>query len=258
MLAMIMPSTTQRAQRTEEGEFWCNGRRYAAPAAPTMAICLDGTAPEYLARALAEGAMPNLAAALADGGSLLSATAQVPTLTNVNNASIITGVSAAAHGISGNHYLAPDGQERQLTDPQAMRAETILAAAQRAGISVLAVSAKDKLRALLGAGGVPSISAERADEQSIGGLGGRTGEQLLGRPRPDIYDPALSAYAIDLTLAISKVLGTRLAYCSLTDYVQHTFAPVTRSPAPSTRTSTSVSAGHSPAAGGSAWSPTTA
>ena len=169
--------------------------------------------------------MPNLAAALAGGGRMLSAQAQLPTLTNVNNASIVTGVSAAVHGISGNHYLAPDGTERQLTDPGALRCETILAAAQSAGVAVLAVSAKEKLRGLLGAGGVPSISAERAGEQTMEGLGGASGAEVLGRPPPHIYDPELSAYAIDLTLSIAARLGTRLAYCSLTDFVQHKVAP---------------------------------
>jgi phosphonoacetate hydrolase len=205
--------------------FWCNGRRYAIPARPTIAICLDGAEREYLDLALADGAMPRLARALAHGGRLLSARAQVPTLTNVNNACIVTGVSAAVHGISGNHHLAEDGHERQLTDPAALRAQTILAAAARVGVPVLAVSAKDKLRALLGAGGVPSISAERAEAQTVDGLGGLTGEAVLGRARPHVYDPELSVYALDLTLALAERLGTRLAYCSLTDYVQHAVAP---------------------------------
>jgi len=220
-----MMAIMQSGQGVPDDEFWCNGRRYAVPDRRTIGICLDGTAREYLARALAEGVMPSLARALDDGGRLLSARAQVPTLTNVNNASIVTGVSAAVHGISGNHHLAPDGRERQLTDPEALRAETILAAARRAGFAVLAVSAKDKLRRLLGAGGVPSISAERADELTLDGLDGLAGQELLGRTRPDIYDPELSAYAIDLTLALAERLGTRLAYCSLTDYVQHKVPP---------------------------------
>jgi phosphonoacetate hydrolase len=56
--------------------------------------------PTYLEHALAAGLMPTLAAALRDGGQLLVGRAQVPTLTNVNNASIITGVSAVSHGIA--------------------------------------------------------------------------------------------------------------------------------------------------------------
>lgn len=224
MIPIKMVQNTQPSQaHIPAAGFWCNGRHYATPEHRTIAVCLDGTARDYLE--LARDEMPNLLGTLGVGGRLLSARAQLPTLTNVNNASIVTGVSAAVHGISGNHYLHPDGQERQLTEPTALRADTILAAAQRAGIPVLAVSAKEKLRGLLGAGGVPSISAERADEQTVEGLDGLTGEELVGRPRPGIYDPQLSAYALDLTCALAERLSTRLAFCSLTDFVQHKAAP---------------------------------
>ena len=206
--------------------FTANGRAYRVPERPTLAICIDGTAVAYLEDALEHDLMHALRGALARGGRLLEARAQVPTLTNVNNASIVTGVSAAVHGIGSNHYLAPDGTERQLTAASALRAETILAAAKRAGVPVLAVTAKDKLRNLLGAGGVPSISAEKAHEQTLDGLGGATGADVAG-PNPDIYDPVLSAYAIDLALALAERLGARLVYCSLTDYVQHKAAPGT-------------------------------
>jgi phosphonoacetate hydrolase len=202
--------------------FEVNGRAYRAPERPTLGVCIDGMAVEYLEDALGAGVMPRLKGALDRGGRLLSARAQVPTLTNVNNASIVTGVSAAVHGIAGNHYLAPDGQERQLTEASALRAETILAGAARAGVPALAVTAKDKLRDLLGAGGVPAISAEKAHEQTLDGV---LGTEAVGAPNPGIYDALLSAYAIDLALALAARLGARLVYCSLTDYVQHKAPP---------------------------------
>ena len=190
-----------------------------------MAICMDGTAPAYLEDALERDLMPRLEATLVAGGVLLRADAQVPTVTNANNATIVTGVSAAVHGIAGNHYLAADGSEVQLTDPAALRAETIPAAAQQAGVAVLVVTAKDKLTRLLGAGGVPAISAERAHEQTVPGLDGDTAAAALGVCNPDIYDPGLSAYALDLALHLAERLAARLVYCSLTDYVQHKAAP---------------------------------
>ena len=205
--------------------FSCNGRAYRVPSKPTIALCVDGSGPDYLTDALGRGLMPRLQTALRRGGRVLAARAQMPTLTNVNNASIVTGVSASYHGISGNHYLTPSGDEAQLTHADALRAKTILAAAQDAGVAVLAVTAKDKLRGLLGAGGVPAISAERAHELSLPGCDGQTGCELVGRRNPGIYDPALSAYTIDLSLAAARRLGARLVYCSLTDYVQHACAP---------------------------------
>ena len=48
--------------------------------------------------------------------------AQVPTFTNPNNVTIVTGVSAARNGIAGNHYRDERGDEVQVTDPSFLRA----------------------------------------------------------------------------------------------------------------------------------------
>jgi phosphonoacetate hydrolase len=47
----------------------------------------------------------------------------------------------------------------------------------------------------------------------------------LGARNPGIYDPGLSAYALDLALHLAERLAARLVYCSLTDFVQHKAAP---------------------------------
>jgi phosphonoacetate hydrolase len=92
---------------------------------------------------------------------------------------------------------------------------------QRAGGKVLAVTAKDKLRRLLGTGGVPSISAEKAHELALPELKVDDPCELVGRPNPGVYDWDLSAYAMELALAIHHVERRDLIYVSLTDYVQH-------------------------------------
>ena len=192
-----------------------------------LAICADGTDPAYLEDALPRGLMPRLREALDAGGTYAVGHAQVPTFTNPNNCSIACGVSAAVHGIAGNFHLGPDGRAVQLTDPADLRAPTIQAAARAAGVPVLCVTAKDKLRRLLASGDVPAVSAERAHEQTVPGLDGRSAAEALGRRNPDIYDPELSAYAIDLAVRLADLTGARLVYASLTDYVQHAAAPGT-------------------------------
>ena len=203
--------------------FGANGRLYHAPARPVLGVCADGWDPEYVDDALERGLMPRVAEALADGGSYALARAQVPTFTNPNNVAIVTGVCAARNGIAGNHYRAADGHEVQLTDASFLRATTIHAEALEAGVPVLCVTAKDKLRALLAAGGVPAFSAECAHEQAL--EDGTPVTALLERPNPSIYDWRLSPYAIDLSLALAARLQARLVYVSLTDFVQHTAAP---------------------------------
>ena len=139
-----------------------NGRSYRLPAQPTVVLTIDGGDPRYLDDALGRGLMPALGGLLVGGGAYARGRGHMPSLTNPNNLSIVTGVAPNTHGVPGNHYLDPSGAEVQLSDPAFLRARTIHAAVHNAGARVLMVTAKDKLRGLLGSGNVPSISAERA------------------------------------------------------------------------------------------------
>ena len=203
--------------------FEANERRYAAPRAPVLAICADGWDPAYVDDALERDLMPRLREALDGGGIYRVGRAQVPTFTNPNNVAIVTGVSAAANGIAGNHYLDPAGNEVQVTDPSFLRATTIHAAALEAGVGVVCVTAKDKLRRLLSTGGVPAFSAESAHEQTL--PDGTRLIEAVGRSNPGIYDWELSPYTVELALALAPRLDASLVYASLTDYVQHSAAP---------------------------------
>jgi phosphonoacetate hydrolase len=203
-----------------------NGREYRVPGQPTVVFVIDGGDPRYLDDALGRGLMPSLEAMLAHGGAYAVGRSVMPSLTNPNNLSIVTGVAPSLHGVPGNHYLDPQTREEvQLTDPAFLRAETIHAALQHTGVRVLAVTAKDKLRRLLGSGGVPSVSAELAHALALPELGLDDLRALVGRPNPGIYDWDLSPYAMELALAIHRRIGLDLIYVSLTDYVQHKQPP---------------------------------
>jgi phosphonoacetate hydrolase len=207
-----------------ESRFTVNGRSYRTPEQPVLAICADGWDPAYVDDVLTRGLMPRLAAALAGGGVYTQGRSQVPTFTNPNNVTIVTGVSAAENGIAGNHYRNADGSEVQVTDPSFLRADTIHAVARAAGIGVLCLTAKDKLRRLLATGGVPAFSAEKAHEQTL-----EDGTPIIAAaglgPNPDIYDWRLSPYTIDLAVRLAPRFGAKIVYASLTDFVQHAAAP---------------------------------
>ena len=90
-----------------------------------------------------------------EGGSAFRADCVIPSFTNPNNLSIVTGVPPSVHGICGNYFFDPDanggkGAEVMMNDPAYLRAGTILAAAAQRGDKVAVVTAKDKLRRLLG------------------------------------------------------------------------------------------------------------
>src|SRR5262245_56097216 len=211
------------------GPVLVNGRAYALPTRPTVVITVDGCGPDYLDDALARGLMPRLRAMLAAGGAYVRGRAQMPTFTNPNNLSIVTGAPPAVHGVPGNHYRDPAGDEVQLVDPAFLRAPSIHAEARRAGVAVLAVTTKDKLRRLLAHGGVPCLSAERAHEQALLEYGIADVCALAGRPNPGIFDWDCSHYALELGLAVHRHLrprgGLGLLYVSTTDFVQHKEGP---------------------------------
>ena len=117
-----------------------------------------------------------------------------------------------------------------MNEPRFLRVPTIFEAMERAGVRTLCVTAKDKLRAMLGAVRDPavrapiSLSAERAHEQTIPG-DARTIPEIIGRKNPSIYDWDCSHYAMEMGLALHARVGASLVYVSLTDYVQHKEAP---------------------------------
>ncbi|MBV8481087.1 MAG: alkaline phosphatase family protein [Actinobacteria bacterium] len=188
----------------------------------TAVVCLDGVDPRYVEDALERNIVPRLRE-LIEQGTYAIGRSQVPSFTNPNNLSIVTGAPPSVHGLPGNHYLDPDGNEVQLTDPSALRAPSILAALEPHDVSVLAVTTKDKLRRLLGTNGVPCVSAERAAELELAGYG--RAASFVDRPPPGIYDWDCSHYALELAFALAHALDVELLYVSLTDFVQHSAAP---------------------------------
>src|SRR6266699_1782922 len=136
--------------------FTVNGRAYHPPARPVVVICLDGSADEYLDAALARERMPNLRLLDVSGFRGLARGA-MPSFTNVNNASIVSGVPPSVHGIGGNFfYDSTTGTEVMMNSAAYLRAETIFPAAARSGRRVAVVTAKEKLRDIFGAGLIES------------------------------------------------------------------------------------------------------
>jgi phosphonoacetate hydrolase len=205
-----------------------NQRAYRLPARPTVVVCVDGCEPDYLAQAVAAGHMPWLKRTLAQGLAL-PVDAALPSFTNPNNLSIVTGVPPSVHGICGNYFLdRASGQAVMMNDPQWLRCPTILAEVSRAGLSVAVVTAKDKLRTLLGHGlqGI-CFSAECADAATLASHGIDHVLQMVGRPLPPVYSAELSEFVFAAGLCLMQTRRPDLMYLSTTDYVQHKHAPGT-------------------------------
>ena len=94
-----------------------NGRSYRLPTRPSVVVCVDGCEPDYIAQAVAGGHMPWMKRVLAEGAAVV-AECVMPSFTNPNNLSIVTGAPPAVHGICGNYlYDTESGAEVMMNDP---------------------------------------------------------------------------------------------------------------------------------------------
>lgn len=208
-----------------------NGRAYAWPQNPLVVICVDGSEPAYIEEAIEAGVMPYTKTMLANGADL-RANCVVPSFTNPNNLSIVTGRPPAVHGICGNYILDPDtGEEVMMNDSKYLRADTIFKAFHDAGGSVAVVTAKDKLRTLLGhgldftSGRAIGFSSEKADQVTFAENGIVDVLELVGMPVPSVYSAELSEFLFAAGVKIMETRRPDIMYLSTTDYVQHKHAP---------------------------------
>jgi phosphonoacetate hydrolase len=206
-----------------------NNRSYRLPRVPTVVVCVDGCEPDYLGQAVGTGHMPWLKGALAKGTGLV-ADCVVPTFTNPNNLSIVTGAPPSVHGICGNYLFdTATGTEVMMNDAKWLRAPTLFAALAEAGKSVAIVTAKDKLRSLLGhkmSRGI-CFSSEKADQATLEANGIENVLELVGRPLPSVYSADLSEFVFAAGVKLMQTHRPDVMYLSTTDYIQHKHAPGT-------------------------------
>jgi len=208
-----------------------NGRHYAWPTQPLVVVCIDGSEPDYIDQAVAAGKMPFTEKMRQRGTSLL-AKSVVPSFTNPNNLSIVTGVPPVVHGICGNFfYDRASDMEVMMNDPKLLRIDTLLQAFHSKGAKVAVITAKDKLRRLLGHGlqfgkdGAICFSAEHADQVNIDDNGIENILDTVGLPLPEVYSAALSEFIFAAGVKIMARQQPDIMYLSTTDYIQHIHAP---------------------------------
>ena len=238
-----------------------NGRRYRTPERPTVVICFDGCDPAYIDRGIADGILPTIASFRSNGFYAI-ADSVVPTFTNPNNASIVTGVPPAVHGISGNYYLdRATGEERMITDALAdalrhhprrhggRRRED--GGRHRQGQAAADAGARARGHQLLLRACRPGDAGRQRHRRRRG----------HGRPAasPTSIPADLSLYVLDAGLRLLERKAATLLYLSLSDFVQHAHAPGTPEADAFNR---AVDDAHRRDGGGrapsSAWSPITA
>lgn len=209
-----------------------NGRDYRWPGKPVVVVCIDGSEPDYIEQAVAVGHMPWMQNLVSGQGSDLRANCVVPSFTNPNNISIVTGVPPVVHGICGNFYYdKANDREVMMNEPELLRTPTIFKAFQDAGAKIAIITAKDKLRRLLGnelsfgAGGAICFSSEKSDRVSLAENGIDNVFDLVGMEVPSVYSAELSEFIFAAGVKLMESQRPDLMYLSTTDYIQHKFAP---------------------------------
>jgi phosphonoacetate hydrolase len=208
-----------------------NDRDYAMPKTCAISICLDGCEPAYLDEAIKAGLMPTLKR-IKQEGTVRFAHSVIPSFTNPNNLSIATGRPPAVHGICGNFLYDPDtGTEVMMNDVKFLRAPTIFSQFYNAGKKVAVVTAKDKLRALLGdglkfdEGRAWCFSAEKSDTTTVAEHGIDNASRWLDTAVPEVYSAELSEFVFIAGVKLLKEHQPDVMYLTTTDYVQHKYAP---------------------------------
>jgi len=204
-----------------------NGRQYAWPARPCAVLCVDGFDMAYIDAATDAGKAPCLAG-LREAGQLQPSNGAMPSFTNPNNLSIVTGRPPSVHGIAGNFFLDPaTGKPVMMNDPAFLRAPSVLAAFSEAGAKVIVVTAKDKLRRLLGHGLDMStaicFSTEFADKVTVEDHG--IAKAPIPFEVPSVYSAEVSQAVFAAGVELLKSEKPDLLYLSTTDYIQHLHAP---------------------------------
>jgi phosphonoacetate hydrolase len=227
LLAVLSPSLLQAAENHHPQHITVNGKNYDWPKSPVVVVLIDGGDPAYVNAALSQGLLPNFRKLMTEG-FVSVAVGAMPSFTNPNNISVITGVPPSVHGISGNFFLNPaTGLEAMMDQPQFLRADSILAKFSEHGAKIVALTAKDKLAKMLAyklQHGI-SFSAEKADKCTKKDNGIDNCLAYVGKPLPSVYSADLSLFVLEAGIRILEREKPDLMYLSLSDYIQHKYAP---------------------------------
>lgn len=179
--------------------------------AKKIIVCLDGCAPEYLSTS----DTPNLDA-IARAGFKTIGKAVVPTVTNVNNTSIVTASFPEVHGITSNYCLDSEtGEEMYMESPEFLLTDTIFRRAARRGEKSAILTAKNKLKTLIQDGASVAESAEKPSAWLV---------DELGAP-PGIYTIEINHWLFRAARKVLEKFSPDLLYLTTTDYVTHKHAP---------------------------------
>lgn len=174
-------------------------------------VCLDGCGPEYL-----HSSRVSFIKRVGEEGCFLEGSSMIPSVTNVNAVSILTGKYPEEHGITANYYFEREtGREVYMESPDLIKTSTLLERGRRMGLKTALLTSKDKLRFLLNRGAITSFSAEKPPRWMTKTIG----------PPPPIYSVGVDIWLMKALRELILKEDSTLVYAMTTDYVMHKYAP---------------------------------
>lgn len=178
-----------------------------------LVAMMDGFGPDYLQAS----EMPNLKRFIKEG-FCKTVDACMPTVTNINNASICTGEYPEVHGITANSYFdLASRKEHYMDKSELLLAPTIFEKAKKVGMKSALLTAKVKTVTMLHRGADVAEAAEKPTQYWV---------NELGSPA-DIYSAEINYWIWKAVLVLLKKRPEiDLFYCHTTDYTMHMSDPL--------------------------------
>ena len=177
-----------------------------------LIFLIDGFDPEYVR----SSDLPNLKDLARAGALSLDGRGVMPSLTNVNHVSLLTGTFPDRHGLCANFYFDRSTGNEVFMDQVAFVQEPLLfERARAAGWSTALVTAKEKLTRLL-----------RRDLDLCVDMGSAPPEvaRVVGPP-PDIFSLEINLWVLRMAREVAVRYAPGLLYVATTDYPEHKLAP---------------------------------
>jgi phosphonoacetate hydrolase len=154
-----------------------------------------------------------------DEGCYLEVESMIPSVTNVNAVSILTGAYPEAHGITTNYYFDRDtGREVFMESPDFIKTRTLLETGASMGLKTALLTSKEKLRSLLHRGAATAFSSEQPPSWLTRRIG----------PPPAIYSVDVDLWLIKALREVIRKDDIDLIYAMTTDYTMHKYGPEDR------------------------------
>ncbi|MBI3270136.1 MAG: alkaline phosphatase family protein [Planctomycetes bacterium] len=177
-----------------------------------LVLLVDGFDPSYVQPAR----MPRLAALLRAGASTLDGRGVLPTLTNTNHISLLTGAYPERHGLSANfHFDAAARREVFMDDVSFVREPLLFERLRAAGWTTALVTAKEKLTRLLRRGLDRCVHAKDCPPAY---------RAVAGEP-PDVFTLEMNHWVLRIAREVAVHEWPRFLYVATTDYPQHRHGP---------------------------------